>query len=210
MSHICAIINSTKGGYGVKNISNGIADMLWTQGIIQEDDIDKCKYGIDLFISSFLEIISILAIAAFLGNFIETVLLFVFFVPLRIYAGGYHADTKLKCYFISLVMYGFFYTLANITPSGMFVLINVIGTLFSLIMVLIMAPIIHINKNVNDIERRNYRKISIEICLVETTIILLLTMTIPKNIIVTYLTVGQVSVAISMLAAIMKKHIIGK
>ena len=194
----------------MKNISNGIADMLWTQGIIQEDDIDKCKYGIDLFISSFLEIISILAIAAFLGNFIETVLLFVFFVPLRIYAGGYHADTKLKCYFISLVMYGFFYTLANITPSGMFVLINVIGTLFSLIMVLIMAPIIHINKNVNDIERRNYRKISIEICLVETTIILLLTMTIPKNIIVTYLTVGQVSVAISMLAAIMKKHIIGK
>lgn len=210
MSHICAIINSTKGGYGVKNISNGIADMLWTQGIIQEDDIDKCKYGIDLFISSFLEIISILAIAAFLGNFIETVLLFVFFVPLRIYAGGYHADTKLKCYFISLVMYGFSYTLANITPSGMFVLINVIGTLFSLIMVLIMAPIIHINKNVNDIERRNYRKISIEICLVETTIILLLTMTIPKNIIVTYLTIGQVSVAISMLAAIMKKHIIGK
>ena len=210
MSHICAIINSTKGGYGVKNISNGIADMLWTQGIIQEDDIDKCKYGIDLFISSFLEIISILAIAAFLGNFIETVLLFVFFVPHRIYAGGYHADTKLKCYFISLVMYGFSYTLANITPSGMFVLINVIGTLFSLIMVLIMAPIIHINKNVNDIERRNYRKISIEICLVETTIILLLTMTIPKNIIVTYLTVGQVSVAISMLAAILKKHIIGK
>lgn len=194
----------------MKNISNGIADMLWTQGIIQEDDINKCKYGIDLFISSFLEIISILVIAAILGNFIETVLLFVFFVPLRIYAGGYHADTKLKCYFISLVMYGFSYTLANITPSGMFVLINVIGTLFSLIMVLIMAPIIHINKNVNDIERRNYRKISIEICLVETTIILLLTMTIPKNIIVTYLTVGQVSVAISMLAAIMKKHIIGK
>ena len=210
MSHICAIINSTKGGYGVKNISSGIADMLWTQGIIQEDDIDKCKYGIDLFISSFLEIISILVIAAILGNFIETVLLFVFFIPLRIYAGGYHADTKLKCFLISLVMYGFSYTLANITPSEMFVLINIIGTLFSLIMVLIMAPIIHINKSVNDIERRNYRKISIEICLVETTIILLLTMAIPKNIIVTYLTVGQVSVAISMLAAILKKHIIGK
>ena len=194
----------------MKNISSGIADMLRTQGIIQEDDIDKCKYVIDIFISSFLEIISILVIAAILGNFIETVFLFVFFIPLRIYAGGYHADTKLKCYFISLVMYGFSYTLANITPSEIFVLINVIGTLFSLIIVLIKAPIIHINKNVNDIERRNYRKISIEICLIETTIILLLNMAIPKNIIVTYLTVGQVSVAISMLAAILKKHIIRK
>ncbi len=194
----------------MKNISNGIADMLLTQGIIQEDDIGKCKYGIDLFISSFLEIFSILAIAAVLGNFIETILLFVFFIPLRIYAGGYHADTKLKCYLISLAMYGFSYVLAKIVPSELFALINVVGTVFSLIIVLIKAPIIHANKTVNDIERKIYRKISIQICLIETTIILLLTMIIPKNIIVTYLMVGQVSVAISMLAAIAKKHIVRK
>ena len=210
MSHICAIINSTKGGYGVKNISNGIADMLWTQGIIQEDDIDKCKYGIDLFVSSFLEIFSILAIAAVLGNFIETILLFVFFIPLRIYAGGYHADTKLKCYLISLVMYGFSYAIAKIVPSELFALINVVGTVFSLIIVLIKAAINHTNKTVNYIERKNNRKISIQICLIETTIILLFTMAIPQNLIVTYLMVGQASVAISMLAAIAKKHIVRK
>ena len=87
----------------MKNISSEIADMLWNQGIIQEDDVNTCKYGIDLFISSFLEILSILAIAIAFGNFIETTLLFVFFIPLRIYAGGYHADTKLKCYLISLI-----------------------------------------------------------------------------------------------------------
>ncbi len=194
----------------MKNISSGIADMLWTQGIIQEDDIDKCKYGIDLFVSSFLEIFSILAIAAVLGNFIETILLFVFFIPLRIYAGGYHADTKLKCYLISLVMYGFSYAIAKIVPSELFALINVVGTVFSLIIVLIKAPIIHTNKTVNDIERKNYRKISIQICLIETTIILLFTMAIPQNLIVTYLMVGQASVAISMLAAIAKKHIVRK
>lgn len=194
----------------MKNISSEIADILWTQGIIQEDDIDKCKYGIELFVSSFLEIFSILAIAAVLGNFIETILLFVFFIPLRIYAGGYHADTKLKCYLISLVMYGFSYTLAKIVPSELFALINVVGTVFSLIIVLIKEPIIHTNKTVNDIERKNYRKISIQICLIETTIILLFTMAIPQNLIVTYLMVGQASVAISMLAAIAKKHIVRK
>lgn len=210
MVYLCAIICSTKGGYRVKNISSGIADMLWTQGIIQEDDIDKCKYGIDLFVSSFLEIFSILAIAAVLGNFIETILLFVFFIPLRIYAGGYHADTKLKCYLISLVMYGFSYAIAKIVPSELFALINVVGTVFSLIIILIKAPIIHTNKTVNDIERKNYRKISIQICLIETTIILLFTMAIPQNLIVTYLMVGQASVAISMLAAIAKKHIVRK
>lgn len=54
----------------MKNISENIADILWSQGIIQKEDIDKCKYGIDIFFSSFLEIFSILLIAAFIGNFI--------------------------------------------------------------------------------------------------------------------------------------------
>ena len=188
----------------MKNISGGIADVLFTQGVIQSDDIDKCKYGIDLFISSFLEIFSILIIAVFGGNFIETVLLFVFFIPLRIYAGGYHADTKMKCYLISLMMYGFSYVIASISPCKIYSVIDVCGTVFSLIVVLIKAPIIHDNKRVNDIERKNYRKISIEICLLETMIILLLTILIPEKIIVTYLMIGQVSVALSMLAAMLK------
>lgn len=194
----------------MKSISSGIADMLGTQGIIQEDDIDKCKYGIDIFISSFLEISSILLIAIVLGNFIETALLFVFFIPLRVYAGGYHADTKLKCYLISLVMYGAFYVISNVIPNEMYSLINIFGTICSLVVVLIKAPIIHINKTINDIERKNYRKISIEVCLLETTIILLLTAIIPKNVIVTSLTVGQTMVAVSMLAAIAKSHIKNK
>ena len=188
----------------MKNISGGIADVLFTQGVIQSDDIDKCKYGIDLFISSFLKIFSILIIAVFGGNFIETVLLFVFFIPLRIYAGGYHADTKMKCYLISLMMYGFSYVIASISPCKIYSVIDVCGTVFSLIVVLIKAPIIHDNKRVNDIERKNYRKISIEICLLETMIILLLTILIPEKIIVTYLMIGQVSVALSMLAAMLK------
>mgnify|MGYP004517065217 FL=1 len=194
----------------MKNISSEIADMLWNQGIIQEDDVNTCKYGIDLFISSFLEILSILAIAIAFGNFIETTLLFVFFIPLRIYAGGYHADTKLKCYLISLMMYGFSYVIATKVSCEMHVLLNVIGTLFSLVIVIIKAPIIHANKNVNDIERKNYRKISIEICLLETAVILLLTRIVPKNIIITYLAIGQTSVGISMVAAVVKKHITGK
>lgn len=194
----------------MKSISNEITDMLWTQGIIQEDDIDKCKYGIELFISSFLEICSILLISIILGNFAGTVLLFVFFIPLRIYAGGYHADTKLKCYLISLMMYAVSYIVAIISPPKILILVNVFGTIFSLIIVLIKSPIIHVNKSVNDIERKNYRKISISICLIETVIILMLTKFFPENIIVTYMSIGQTSVALSMVAAIVKKHTIKK
>ena len=40
----------------MKSISGTIANTLWTQGIIQEEDIDTCRYGLDVFISSALEI----------------------------------------------------------------------------------------------------------------------------------------------------------
>lgn len=191
-------------GNKMKNISGSITDILWSQGIIQKDDIEKCKYGIDIFFSSFIEIFSILLIAILVGNFVETLLLFVAFIPLRVYAGGYHADTKLKCYLISLGMYGIFCIVSKYIPNSMYQTINVFCTIFSLIIVLIKAPIIHFNKKINDIERRYYRKFSIEICLIETSAILLLTAAFPKSEMIFSLTVGQISVAVSMLAAIIK------
>lgn len=192
----------------MKSISGTIANTLWTQGIIQEEDIDTCRYGLDVFISSTLEIASILIIAAFVGNFIEAVLLFTAFIPLRVYAGGYHADTKLKCYLISLGVYGVFTAIMNILPQGLYSTINFTVAIFSLIMVLIAAPVVHKNKAVNDIERRYYRKFSIWICSVETTVILLLTAIFSKSPYIVSLAIGQVAVTISMIAAIVKGKIV--
>lgn len=192
----------------MKSISGTIADTLWTQGIIQEEDIDTCRYGLDVFISSALEIASILIIAAFVGNFLEAVLLFTAFIPLRVYAGGYHADTKLKCYLISLGVYGIFTVVMNILPQGLYSAVNLLIAVFSLIMILIAAPVIHKNKAVNDIERKHYRKFSIWICSVETAAILLLTAIFPKSPYIVSLAIGQAAVTISMIAAIVKGKIV--
>lgn len=191
----------------MKSIAGTIAETLWNQGIIQEEDVDKCRYGLDVFISSALEIVSILMIAAFLGNFFEAVLLFAAFIPLRIYAGGYHADTKLKCYLISLGVYGAFTAIMNVLPKDAYMMVNLSCTVFSLIMVIIAAPVIHKNKKGNDIERKYYRKFSICICSVETTIILLLTAIFPVSVFATSLAFGQAAVIVSMIAAIIRGKI---
>lgn len=192
----------------MKGISGTIANTLWTQGIIQEEDIDTCRYGLDVFISSVLEIASILLIAAFIGNFIEAALLFIAFIPLRVYAGGYHADTKLKCYLISLGVYGVFTAIMNILPQGLYSVLSLSVAIFSLIMVLVAAPVVHKNKTANDIERKYYRKFSIWICSIETTIILLLTAIFPKSPYIVSLAIGQAAVTISMIAAIVKGKIV--
>lgn len=192
----------------MKSIPGTIANTLWTQGIIQEEDINTCRYGLDVFISSALEIASILIIAAIVGNFFQAVLFFTAFIPLRVYAGGYHADTKLKCYLISLGVYGVFTVIMNILLDELYLALNMSGAIFSLIMVLIAAPVVHKNKAVNDIERKYYRKFSIWICTVETTIILLLTAIFPKSPHIVSLAIGQAAVTVSMIAAIVKGKIV--
>lgn len=182
----------------MKSISGTIARALWNNGIIQEEDIDTCRYGLDIFISSAIEIVSILFIAFFVGNFYETFLFFLAFTPLRIYAGGYHANTKMRCYLISLGVYCLFTIITSMLSQETYWMINLISTLFSMSIVLILAPVIHKNKYINQIELKFYRKISILICLMETLIILLLTVIFPKSPYIVSLAIGQTSVTFSM------------
>lgn len=191
----------------MKSISGTIANTLWTQGIIQEEDIDTCRYGLDVFISSVLEIVSILVIAAFVGNFFQAVLLFTAFIPLRIYAGGYHADTRVKCYLISVGVYVFLTLFTSMISPKVYATVSIILTLTALVTVLTSAPLIHKNKSVCEIERKYYRKLSISICLIESIIILILTVVLPQSSYIVSLAIGQAAVTVSMIAAIIKGKI---
>lgn len=191
----------------MKNISESIARTLGNQGIISGEDVDNCRYGLDVFISSVLEIISILIISAAVGNFVETILFFVAFVPLRVYAGGYHADTKLRCYLVSLCVYAVFTIIMNFLPKEFYFVVNLTVTLISVILTLVSAPVIHKNKKINETERKYYRKFSIYICLVETTIILLLTVIFPMSSFAASLAFGQAAVTASMIASVIKRKI---
>ena len=191
----------------MKGISSSIATELGAQGIIQEEDIDKCRYGLEVFISSVIDIASLLLVAVFVGNFFEIVLLFAAFIPLRIYAGGYHANTKLKCYLISVAVYILFTVIMYILPQELYLTVSVLCMLLSLMMVFTSAPIIHYNKSVNDIERIYYRKFSVVIVLTETVIILLLAILLPNSKIGISLAFGQAAVSLSMIAAIIKQKL---
>lgn len=189
------------------NIIGKIVDKLEQMQMIQSKDTEMCKYGLGIFMSSMIEIISILLISAFVGNFVETLLLFLMFVPLRIYAGGYHANTRLSCYFVSLGMYVFFTATLVLLPISAYVITNIICSLFSCFAVYLMAPVIHYNKTINLVEKENYRKISIKICLVETIIILLVTSLLPTQIFASAMVMGQVAVVSAMIVGMLKQKI---
>lgn len=77
--------------------------------IIDENMIEIYIYGLEIIFSSLFTTLSILLIGLFMKSFGFTLLYLIITIPLKLYAGGYHAETYKKCFFISNV--SFFITL---------------------------------------------------------------------------------------------------
>lgn len=71
-------------------------------------------YGVEIILSTLLEIISILVSAIFLSSFIKGIVFIVVFFTLRIFAGGYHAETYKKCFCITCGVFLAVLLIANI------------------------------------------------------------------------------------------------
>lgn len=189
----------------MRNIADNIAALLTANGIIQEDDMDKCRYGLEIFISSLLELTSILFISIFMNNFLETLLFFTAFIPLRVYAGGYHADTQMKCYMVSLGVYGLFTILMRIMPASWYTIIIYISIAMSLIIVLMLAPVRHTNKTLTLKETKVYKEISVVICTIEAIIALFSSIIFKGNIWIMAFALGLSAETLSIIAAVIKK-----
>lgn len=193
----------------MKSLSKTTADILVSQAAISKEDAEICSYGLEIFFASAIELIAIFIISAFAGNFLPTLLFFSFFIPLRIYAGGYHADTKLKCFFVSLLVYFVFSVILAYLPHNLYVYMIVAELAFTLTMVVAKAPVVHYNKSINSKEKGVYRKISLAIAFSESAIIVAFTM-LDNKAYALAMSLGQLGESLSMLAALIKTKITGK
>lgn len=55
--------------------------------VIDKNDAAIFRYGLEMMLLTIAEVASVLMIAAFVGNFVETFLYFLAFIPLRLFAG---------------------------------------------------------------------------------------------------------------------------
>lgn len=86
-----------------------VSHSLLKHRIIDENMIEIYIYGLEIIFSSLFTTLSILLIGLFMKSFGFTLLYLIITIPLKLYAGGYHAETYKKCFFISNV--SFFITL---------------------------------------------------------------------------------------------------
>ena len=113
-------------------------------------------YGFELLVSSVIETISLLLIGLLTGKLIDTIIFIISFSSIRVFSGGYHANSYLKCFIVTvayylLVLFSAYIMLAF--PNRTIILIAIITLFLSLILFILMSPVKSKGKSI-----LNYKK----------------------------------------------------
>lgn len=148
-----------------------ITDRLCSQDIIEDADKELYVYGFNMLLTVSLNIISTIIIGLLFGMVFESIAFLVAYIPLRSYAGGYHARTPLRCYIISLLLIVLILLTLNLIGESVLALfiLSGIGT----IICVTMSPVEDANKPLDEIEKQEYRKRTLVILSIEMIIFII-------------------------------------
>lgn len=122
-----------------------IALLLERKSIIRIEDVPLYSYGLSLLLSSVGTLFSVLFLAALCGQFFSSVTFLVFFIPLRMYSGGYHTSTFLRCYLIFMALFASFLFFLFLIPEKIIILCILLCLSVSAFLIIQYAPVTHPN-----------------------------------------------------------------
>lgn len=143
----------------IEAISERITEFLADSKVISRniDEFSCYKYGVEIALSTMLNIVLILSIGAVTGRFIESVIFLVVFIPIRQFSGGYHADTYFRCnlfFCISFVMVLLLFEILKVYNS-VYLLLAI--DLFSLSIIAFFSPVENSNKPIPEEKRKGLK-----------------------------------------------------
>ncbi len=143
----------------IHKISESSAKMLASREVIKDEEIDIYTYGFETLFSGIIDLIITLCIGLLFRRMLTAIVYFLMFTSVRMYTGGYHADTYLKC---KLIYIGI--TLA-IVASSYVVMLPFHGVILFVLMFMMtvsnICPIENPKKPLSDDQKKKYRLIGI-------------------------------------------------
>lgn len=125
-----------------------ILEYLIKSNVIENTDTEReyYQYGIEITVSSLLNIILIISIGALTFSIFESIIFLVCFVLIRQFTGGYHANTYFKCNLTFCISFIAVLVLYYTTAVYLSTYISILITFVCVSVFLVKCPIEHINK----------------------------------------------------------------
>ncbi len=149
-------------------LSERVIGWLLENESFPREDKEIYRYGIQQGMIALLNLGTTMVIGMVFGKLLESILFMVAYIPLRSFAGGYHAKTAVRCYFFSIVMISaVLWVMRYVAYVG---LICGCLTVISSSVIWFLVPVEDRNKPLDDVEKVVYRKRARGILLAEIVI----------------------------------------
>lgn len=139
-----------------------------------EYDEDVYIYGIEIIITTIISIVSILCISAIVSDVVLGMVYMFFFIPLRLYAGGYHALTYKKCFIVSNLSYVMILLLVEMVWENVTKIILWLIVVCVCFYILIKGPIINPAQTISKCKQKSNMKKTNSIICIDIILILFL------------------------------------
>lgn len=136
---------------------------------IDEDQAEIIKYGLELLTIKVTFIAALLVVGYLMNSFWECLIFIALFSGIRSYAGGYHADTRWKCFIESMLTFAAVLGILKLTEKFLYITVIIaVLAVISAAVIIKFAPVDTENKRLDDDEKRLFRKKTIISLLLET------------------------------------------
>lgn len=152
----------------ISSAANNITNYLICEKVIKDDDREIYQYGFEQVFSSLLNIATMLLLGIILGIIYQSLVLILSFMALRSYSGGYHANTPLQCYLLTVMSISTALSIMKFITIDRFICLGLL--VLSSVVILLLSPIGSKNKPLDEIEKIIYRKKTIIVWSVETCV----------------------------------------
>jgi accessory gene regulator B len=142
-----------------------ITDKMVKLNVISPDDREVYLFGTQQGLAYLLNIATLVVVGLLFGVFWHMLVFTLAFVPLRSFAGGYHARTPLRCYLASAAAAAFVAAMPLLIVFS--ARLTVILLLLLAEFIVLIAPVGNVNKPLDDLEKKIYKKRAVIICAAE-------------------------------------------
>ena len=186
----------------IARLSKRMASFFARNNVIKSEDEEVYEYGLQLLLSTVFNGI----IALISGTVLQCICYLAAFVLLRKSAGGFHAKTHLGCCCILAIVLSLFITFVKFVPNEVYGIVSAIAVAFSVVIILMFAPLEHENKPISYKDKSRLRKISI-IYLVLFALLVFALFIAKLKMIMICVALGMFTASSSMLVAVIEKKI---
>jgi len=140
----------------IDKVVTAAVESLLKNNLLKQTEIELYRFGINRLLLFCINITTTIIIGIICGMVWQSILFSVAYIPLRRYAGGYHAKTQQECYVLStLLVFSVLKSIRWFLENNLIILLIVLS---SSVIIFIKAPIESNNKPLNKKERNAFRK----------------------------------------------------